>query len=164
MTNITDINRPLLSKKIDNFYVSFYNLPNNISNILGRQVKSISRPALTINPQTITIKGIKQHKISTLDYSEISISFDDDDKSLVTKALYNQIYRQLGKDVEGFEQSKFNIGVKAFDSENNVLEEFELKTCFITNITHSESIYSSSENNVITITVKYNTVDYKFIE
>jgi hypothetical protein len=154
-----NINRSLVNKKIDNFYVSFFQLPENIGNILGRQVASIERPSPTFTPIEIRKNGVKQQQIGSMEFADIAVTFKDDNYSLVVAALYQQLYRQAAGDA-----SRFAIGVKAYDAEDTVIEEFTLTNCYIVNISHTENIYSSSTDNQITVSIAFDTVDYKFLE
>jgi len=164
MTDVKNINRSLESKKIDNFYVSFFGIPENEANMLGRQTSAFERPSPTFVPAEIRHKGVKQNAITVLEYSDISVIFKDDDYSLVMKALYTQIYRQVGKLEPVVNDAKFGIGVKCFNAAGEVIEEFTLLNCYIVNITHSEQIYADSTGNEITATIGFDTVDYKFVE
>ena len=162
-----NITRPLVNKKVDNFYVRFLSIPDNISNILGRQVKSIERPSIIFNYAEFQHKGVRQYVNGTIDSSSpISIIFHDDDGSLTTKAIYQQIYRQAGvqnkSDDNTFENSKFSIHVQCFDSTGNMVEEFTLKGCWIVSLSHSENILEASTDNEIITSIQWENVDYNF--
>src|SRR4030066_245320 len=131
MALIREKNRSLLNKTVDSFYVSFYGMNSNIANILGRQVRSLERPVINFNNYDIIHKGVKQHGNGTLFFETISIEFVDDENSLANFVLYDQIKRQTGVNSPSFEDSKFQIGVKIYDSRDRVVEEFTLKGCFI---------------------------------
>jgi len=167
MPQVSDINRALLPKKVDSFYVSFFGLPENTANILGRQVKSLERPTLTFPPAAMYNKGKRQQVVGNLEFADLSIVFEDDNNSLVIQALYYQLYRQAGR-LPGQptgNDAKFEIGLKAYGAgDNAIIEEFTMKACWIANITHSENIYADSTANLITVTIAFDDVEYKFIE
>ena len=164
MIDVSKVNRSLISKKVDNFYVSFYEIPENEANILGRQVVAIERPSPTFSPAEIRHKGVKQQVITTLEFPDISVTFKDDDSSLALKALYAQLYRQVGKMSPIINEAKFTIGVKCYTAAGDVAEEFSITNCFIINVTHTEQIYADSTDNEIIVTIGFDSVDYKFVE
>ena len=155
----TEVNRSLHPKTIDKFYVSFFSLPENLSNILGREVQSVSRPNITFNEGEVRHKGIRQVFSTTIEYQPIDIIFFDDSGSLVSRALYEQIKRQTGVS-EG--SKKFSLVVKIYDAHGDIVEEFELKDAHILSVTHSEQILTDSTNNVITVSISFNDLDYRF--
>lgn len=158
-TTKTEVNRNLHPKTIDKFYVSFFGLPENLSNILGREVQSVSRPNITFNQGEVRHKGIKQTFSSTIEYQPIDIIFFDDSGSLVSRALYEQVKRQTGVS-EG--SPIFSLVVKIYDAHANIVEEFELKNAYILSINHSEQILTDSTNNIITVSIEFNDLDYRF--
>ena len=165
ITNTQHFNRSLVNKKIDRFYVSFYKLPENISNILGRQVESFERPSPTFSPNDIRYKGVDQKSVATMEFQELSIIFKDDNSSFVNTAIYTQLYRQTGQiPVPSFDDAKFDINVKCFDGQNNINEEFTIINCFIMSVSHNENIYSDATDNKVTVTIGFDTVDYKLVD
>lgn len=156
------ITRPLANKKIDSFYVSFFGMENNESNILGRQVQSIERPSLTFNVLEVRNKGIKYENTSRIEYQAITITFLDDNASLVQRSLIEQVKKQTHVNATQTLDPAFQIGVKCYSVEGKVVEEFELQRCYIQNITNSEFIMTDGTNNIISVTITFNKVDYNF--
>jgi len=163
-TTQAEINRPLSDKTVDKFYVSFYEMDNNVSNVLGREVQSIERPTITFNEFEIRHKGIKNLNEARLEYQSITINFFDDSSSLVNKALYEQVRRQTGKSTVSHDNTQFSVGVKVYTTDDRVAEEFKLIDCHIVSITHSEQIYADSTNNIISMTISFNDLCYYFPE
>lgn len=161
-TTIAETNRSLLIKTVEKFYVSFYQMPENISNILGREVSSISRPTINFTEYEVRNKGVKQAGETVIDYQPIDIIFFDDTNSLVTHALYEQVLRQTHQSKQEHTTTRFNISVKLYSAEAKIVEECILKNCFIQSITHSEQIYADSTNNLITTSVVFNDLEYNF--
>jgi antitoxin component YwqK of YwqJK toxin-antitoxin module len=155
----TEVNRSLHPKTIDKFYVSFFGIPENMSNILGREVQSVSRPNITFNEAEIRHKGVKQVYATTIDYQPIDVIFFDDSGSLVSRSLYEQVRRQTGVE-QG--EGKFSLVVKIYDANGDVVEEFELKDAHILSINHSEQILTDSTNNIITVSISFNDLDYRY--
>lgn len=162
MATTAEINRSLLNKKIHDFYVLFYQISENTSNILGRQVQSLERPNITFNETEIRYKGIKNPQYGRLEYNPISITFLDDTNSLVNNNLYHQIMRQTTVLEPDFDTARFEINVKVYSGEEKIVENFTMKGCYITSINHSEQIYTDSTNNLITATINFRELDYEF--
>lgn len=156
------INRALHTKTSEKFYVSFHKMPENISNILGRDVQLTSRPAFTFNEYEIRDKGIKQSGEARIDYQPIDVSFIDDTDSLVNYTLYEQIKRQTGTAPLAYANSLFEVNIKIYNTSGTVVELIELKYCRIQNISHSEQVYADSTNNVTTASIAFNECDYSF--
>lgn len=167
LTKTEQINRSLEPKRVDQFYVTFLDIPENVSNILGRQVKSIQRPALSLKQSELMHKGKPRHDHAFIEFAETSITFWDDDQSLVIRSIYEQLYRQLGNGdysrEESFHNARFRVKTKVFSASGDVVEEFTMMKCFIASVQHSENIYNDSEQtNEITIDVRYDDVQYEF--
>lgn len=159
-----ELNRSLQNKRVDSFYATFLRLPmdENLSNILGRQVVSIERPSFTFGAMETYLKGVKQTSNTKIEYDQTTVTFDDDEGSLVMRAIIEQIKRQNGVNTPSFEQSRFDINVRCYNSLEEIVEEFTYLNCYISNISNSTAIYSESTDNQITITLTYNDIDYQF--
>lgn len=157
---INQVNRPLLDKTVDTFYVSFYRMDNNAANILGRQVKNIGRPNLTFNYIETRNKGTQRFDSSRIEFAPVSIVFADDSSSLTTKALYQQLYIQ--NNIIQSDDKMFEIKVEAFDGQDNVIESFVLRDCFIETLSHSQQMVDTTTKNEITVDVRFSNVDYNF--
>ena len=162
MTTKGQINRALHPKTSEKFYVSFHKLPENISNILGRDVQVAARPVFTFNEYEIRNKGIKNSGGGRIDYQPIDVSFVDDTQSLVNFALYEQIKRQSGTAPLAYDNSLFEILIKIYSAERVIVETILLKYCRIQSISHSEQVYADGTNNIVTATIAFNECDYSF--
>jgi len=155
-----EITRPLLAKTVEKFYVSFFDMSENISNILGREVMSLERPNLTFNEFSIHNKGKRWTNGARIEYQPLTIIFFDDDKSLVNNALTEQLRKQSYElDSDNF---KFSISTKIFTYNSNVAEKFTLNDCHIQAITQTESTYLDSTISTISVTITYNKLCYEF--
>lgn len=166
---VADINRSLLEKSIADFYATFLNIENNRANILGRQVYSIERPTLSFNTFTTKFKQANMNNSTTIVFQPFNVVFRDDDQNITNSILTEQVYRQAGvvapaRANKTFEKAKFDVAVAVYNSQKLAIENFTIKGCFITGITHSESIYSNSTPNRITVTLQCDTVDYDFVD
>lgn len=156
------INRTLHTKTSEKFYVSFHQLPENISNILGRDVQISSRPVFTFNEYEIRNKGIKHSGGGRIEYQPIDINFIDDTESLVNYALYEQIKRQSGTSPIAYSNALFEIQIKIYNANGVAVEIITLKYCRIQSISHSEHVYADSTNNITTASIAFNECDYAF--
>ena len=161
-TTTAEINRSLTPKTVDKFYVSFYMMPDNISNILGREVMSVSRPNITFNEFEVRNKGKKIVGNAFIEYQPIDVVFYDDMNSLITRAIYEQIKRQTGVSTPSFSDARFEMKVKLYSPEDKIVEEFTIKDCHINSINHSEQVVNDSTNNMITMSISFNDLDYAF--
>jgi hypothetical protein len=173
------INRSLKTKQVDNFYVSFYNFPGNISNLLGRQVSQLERPSVTFRTFTTEYKGTTLINNAQFAPQPVTITFFDDDASLTTQLLYEQIFRQTGKTTPDlqeknfnsaqlmtrtFDKSKFTIGVKVYGSEDKLVEQYAMLGCFIVGITHSQHIMKSTDYNMVTCSISFDDLEFYNID
>lgn len=166
---VADIARPLLEKTVDDYYCRFLSVENNRANILGRQVYSIERPALSLNTFDTRFKNERMVNNSTIIFQPFNIVFRDDDRNITNSILIQQVYRQVGvvppqRANKTFENAKFDISVQVFNSQKEPIETFTIKGCFITNIQYSESIYTEAVPNRITVTANCDTIDYQFVD
>ena len=164
MTSVKDINRALTEKSVNHFYCTFLKVDKNSANILGRQVKSIGRPNLNYNDPKYRHKGHRVSEPGRIDFGDVTLVFFDDAESLVTKAIYRQLYKQSGR-VPNISHKgiPFDINVKVHTPDHRLAEEYTLKECWIISVDHSEQIYADSTNNYITCRIRYNTADYQFL-
>lgn len=156
------------SKRIDNFYVKFFNVPENISNVLGRQVKAITRPSLRFTQGETRQRRATYKDKGKVEYDEITITFKDDIESITSMVLYAQIMRQINlhPDIFGTNDGgkdrnyKFDIVVELFDSVGEkVVEGYKLSDCWIMSIDHSDPLMSDSQENEITLSVQFDNID-----
>lgn len=162
---LIETNRSLLSKTVDNFYVKFLGFTDNDSNILGRQVYSIERPSMVFNPIQIWYKGKPTNITSRkADPQEFAAVFKDDTESLAMKVIYDQLRRQTSTKSDPFGDNGyvFQVAIGIYSGNEEVVEKIVAKQCFISNVTHSEEVYSDSTENMITVTFTYNEADITF--
>lgn len=173
MTTVTDeINRNNMEAKQDNFYVAFFGLPENIGNLLGRQVKEISRPELTFNTVNTRHRGATYVDGANLTYSPMSVTFADDENSLTVMYLYAQLMRQRKAyeyeldDMFGSEymDMRFGIKVQMFNSLDQPTEGYVMNGCILTSVRHSDKMYSSDQSNTITATFECDNIQLSIID
>lgn len=159
---------PNKSKRIDNFYVKFYNVPENYSNVLGRQVKAITRPSLRFSQFEQRQRQSIQKAKGKIEFDEITITFKDDAESITSMILYAQIMRQANRHSDIFGQNdggkernyKFDLEVEMYDpTGTRVVEGYKLSECWIMSIDHSDPLMSDSSENEITVVLNFDNID-----
>lgn len=160
LTNMTNN-----SRRNDNFYTTFYGIPENISNVLGRQVKSVTRPTFEIQTTDVRRRGAIYKDKQNLYFTPVSIAFYDDDASVTGTFLYMQLFRQQNKYQDKYgkwdleRDYRFDIKVETYNSHNHVTEGFILRDCFIQSINHSDPVIADSSNCEIVVMVEFDNVD-----
>lgn len=156
------------NRRVDNFYVQFFKMPESANNYLGKQVKSVSRPGVGFDMNEIASRrGVRQDRYRVR-YEPVSVVFYDDEEGLTSMFLYSQIMAQAKADFDGGaiqepgqRNYKFDIKVELYNAKDEVTEGYLLRDCLISELTHSEVMYdSSSETNLITATIVVTDVDF----
>lgn len=156
------INRPLHTKKQNEFLVEFYGMPENIGNILGRQVKSFELPTMMFNRSEHFHRGKKQNFSDTMEFEDINITFRDDEGNLTLRALYSQIRRQYKfQGPRADKNFKFDIGVKAFSTTGDLIHEMVMKNCLLISVAHTEMLPTASDEMELQATFSIDDVDLK---
>jgi hypothetical protein len=159
----------------DNFYVSFLKLPENTSNILAKQLKSLSRPDVSFEPDSIQHRGYSYSEKGYVRFSPITLEFFDDENAVISTLLYVQIYRQLNKysDLMGNvpeymnpadRDYRFDIKVQLFNSKSEITEEYILTRCFITRISHQPYEVTQEDSAIITVELQFDNIAYKVMD
>lgn len=169
MGKFVNTNRDLTVKRIDRFVLSFYRYPENVSNLMAENVRSVSRPSIDIQDSEIYKKGRNIYQPATARFGSVSIEFYDDNQSIIIDALYRQIYRQIGRaeafdgdESARFDQSKFDLGIKCYNNLGDNVEEYVIKNAYISSITPGELNVSSESDSIITIDIQFDDLEYKF--
>lgn len=168
-------NRNNHEKKSDKFYVSFFNVNENLGNYLGAQVISVTRPNVTIEDITHGRRGNTYNDTGRILYDPIEITFADDEESVTSMLLYAQMLRQKKKfqgkldnamwssNADG-ENYRFGLQYEMLNSRNEVTEGYILNDCYIRNITHSNLMYSDETSNTITVSVIPDNINIKILD
>lgn len=165
------INRANTAKKQDRFYVSFFGVDGNINNLLGKYVKSITRPSFQIEETPTTRKGNTYYDPGRPNFSPVTITFMDDDESLCSMILFALFMRQrsnynppMQNLIENDNDFKFGVQAKLFNSKNQEAESFILKGCTITGIEPTQQMYSGQEPGEIILTLVYDNIEMKIFD
>lgn len=165
------LNRSNKNRIVDNFYVSYLKLPDNISNLLGRQTLRLDRPTINFETSQIRTRGSQYTDKSQVRFSPVNITLYDDESAITSQFLYTQIFRQMNKmeDLYGkwddlHRDYRFDLKVEVFDSADKMMEGFVLRDCFISNINHSQLDISSDTNAIIDIVLEYDNIDIFIVD
>lgn len=154
----------------DRFYVKFLGFPENVSNVLGRQVKNVNRPEIRFEESEVLRRGNQYKEKGFARFNPVSIIFWDDEGAIVSSILYAQVMRQLNhhSDVMGIPADsdpnnrnyRFDVQVDLFNAEDKVIESFILRKCFLSEVTHDPQDIDDDSNVTITATLAYDNIDY----
>lgn len=152
-------------KRVDRFIVSYFELDENIGNILGNFTKNFPRPTVTLEEHSTNTKGKPSYFHTQPQPESLQVTFIDDSESVVMDALYRQMYRQMGRltgDDRSLQQARFTINTKFFNEQGECVEEYYLKECFIQNLSASEGDMTNDGDSSITATIRYDDLEYVF--
>lgn len=141
------------TKKVNRFYVRFVGMPSNISNIMGKNVKRVQRPNLTVLSQKIRQRGQHFNANMNIDYQPAQVTLHDDESSVVANMVYAQLFRQykLLEDhtgqVSDEKADTFDVEVDVLNQLNEVVETFAYRHCRIVGISGSELETRDKETN-----------------
>ena len=173
MTDITNkINRNNATKKIDNFYVSYLRLPDNISNLLGRQTLRISRPIIRFEESDVKKGRHQTNYLHQVRFDPVRISLADDEGSLTSQFIYVHLFKQLdlvetsGKwdHLLGEKKYHFDIKVQIMDMTGKPVDGYVLKNCTITEVEMTELNIQTDEPASIELTVRYDDIDFWVVD
>lgn len=161
------INLSNSNKKSDRFYAQFLGLPENVSNILGRQLKMIGRPEINFASEIVRRRGYTYKDKQEVTFEPISASFFDDENSITSMLLYAQVFRQINKYPDVFGQTdagderdyRFDIKVDYYNSIGEKTETIILRDCFISSLAHGDTMYSTDEDKELTVTIEFDNLD-----
>lgn len=160
-----NLNKTLQPKKSSDFTVLFLDWAGsenmNDRNIMGAMVKTIQRPSLSLEDLPMRHKRQKTHHQSTWDWAPITITFNDDGRGIVSRALYEQIFRQAN--VSSQKDTRFDIKLQIW-FHDEVVEQYTYTRCWITSIDHDNSDFMNDQQNVITCTLVFDNVDYSVLD
>lgn len=153
------------SRRNDSFQVTFFGLPENIANILGRQVKSVSRPTFEYMTTDLRHRGNVYKDKQNLTFTPVTISMYDDEAAITSTFVYMQMFRQQNKYQDKYGKWDmerdyfFDVKVETFNAKGEATEGFVLKQCFIQNVNHSDPVISDSTECEVVISIEFNNID-----
>jgi len=160
----------LMPKLKYRFRAVFENFGLSGSNLveLTKQVDSISRPNLNMNPFTIDVYNSKVHLVGKPTWEPVNVQLRDDAGGNVSKLVGQQIQKQF----DFVEQSsaaagidyKFTLKFEMLDggngafsptSSSGVLETWEINGALLSAVNYGEMSYATNEAATIALTIMY---------
>ena len=131
---------------------------------MTKQVVDIKRPNVNFNPITIDVYNSKVYLQGKPEWQETTINLRDD----ATGAVSQLVGQQVQKQYDFLEQAssaaggnyKFQMIYDVLDGGNgtttpNILEQWELDGCFLSQVDWGDMAYNSSDPVQIALTVKF---------
>jgi len=156
-----------MDKKADNFLVTYYNLPENIAQLMSRQTKDFARPDMMFEMSETNHRRNIYKKQAFLRFDPITITLADDENSITSMIIMAQVMRQMNKHKDHFgivdetkkRNFKFDIKLELFNSRDQVVEGYLFQKCFISNLSYTQNNVATPEESDIILTVQYDNVD-----
>jgi len=163
-----EINRNNKNQRVDQFYVSFLKLPENVSNLLGKQTKMIDRPNLTFETSMTNHRHNQFQDMNQVRFDPVSVTLFDDENGLTRQYIYTQLFRQLNRGADVFgrwdvldRDYRFDVKMEMFNSVDELIEGYVLRDCFISSIDHTQMSTDDEDTETeITIILTYNNIDF----
>jgi hypothetical protein len=160
--------QPILSNR---FRVVFYNFGNNgevAPYDLTRQVRSIARPSLTFETQTLYTYVSAVYINTRAEWSEVSLRLLDS----IDNSVMSRVQQQLSKQMNFFDQTmsragenyKFEMDLDvlaggrsagASAADPNILQRWSYAGCQITNSDPGEMTYETAQGVEINLTIRF---------
>lgn len=153
------------NRLIDNFYAEFFRMPAPTGNMLGRQLRSLTRPTISFTVDTQRQKGFTYKNKGDVNISGVTLVFHDDEESITSTLLYIQMMKQLNKydgvfgDDIKLRDYKFDVRVRMYNANKDVTETFTMKNCFITEVNYPENAYENDTESYITVSIEFDNLD-----
>jgi hypothetical protein len=155
----------LMPKLKYRFRASFENFGISADRVeLTKQVMDIKRPSVNFNPITIDVYNSKVYLQGKPEWQETTINFRDDAGGNVARLIAEQIQKQFdfleqASAVSGANY-KFVMRFEVLDGGNgvatpNVLEEWQLYGCFISQVDYGDLNYGTNDPATISMNVKF---------
>lgn len=162
------------SHRADKFSVKVLNIPENISNLLGRQVKSFMRPNINFMQTETNFRGNVYKDKGKVALPSTTITLYDDENAVTSALVYMQVFRQINqyRDRMGRKEGtddlhreyKFDIEVTFYTSRDEEAEAILLTGCFIQSVEHTPSEMTDSSDTEIILTIEYDNMAIKVFD
>lgn len=155
----------------DRFNVRFLGIPENLSDFMSRQIKSVT-------PRTISFETIRHRSgqatfndIGKIDVEPLTIILSHDDAGILDSILMAQVMRQKGIDVSGFPQvsgkannAKFDVKLEYIDINGDVTRYDLYRKCFIRSLIPNDLTADDGAPTTSTVVMAFDGVDYSYEE
>ena len=131
---------------------------------LTKQVESISRPNLNMNPFTIDVYNSKVNLVGKPSWEAVSVTLRDDAGGNVSKLVGEQVQKQFDFAEQSSAASgidyKFVLKFEMLDGGNganqpNILETWELYGALLSTVNYGEMAYSENSPATIQLSIMY---------
>ena len=131
---------------------------------LTKQVESISRPNLNMNPFTIDVYNSKVNLVGKPTWEAVTVSLRDDAGGNVSKLVGEQIQKQFDFAEQSSAASgidyKFGLKFEMLDGGNgvnqpNILETWELYGALLSTVNYGDMAYSEQSPATIQLSIMY---------
>jgi hypothetical protein len=131
---------------------------------MTKQVESISRPNLNMNPFTIDVYNSKVNLVGKPSWNTCSVTLRDDAGGNVSKLVGEQIQKQFDFSEQSSAASgidyKFVLKFEMLDGGNganqpNILETWELYGALLSEVNYGDMSYGESSPATIALTIMY---------
>lgn len=131
---------------------------------LTKQVESISRPNLNMNPFTIDVYNSKVNLVGKPSWEAVSVTLRDDAGGNVSKLVGEQVQKQFDFAEQSSAASgidyKFVLKFEMLDGGNganqpNILETWELYGALLSTVNYGEMAYGESAPATIQLSIMY---------
>lgn len=155
------------SRRGDLFKVSFLGVPENIANILGKEVKSVDRLNFQVDSTKMRRNGGKvlSHKDQTT-FDPVNVVFNEDENGVIESFILTQVFRQNNRISDQLDRIdhidriyKFDVMVETLNQAGAVTGGVTFKDCFFTSVSMQNLSYDDDGPCVITCAFDYNDVD-----
>lgn len=132
---------------------------------ITRQVLTVDKPKLSQEPVAVHSYNSIAYYAGKHEWQPITLVVRDDIGNGVTRLVGSQIQKQMNH----FQQTAFPAGInykfetfiEVMDGGNqNILEQWYLEGCFLSNIDYDSMDYSSSDPQQISMTIRYDNAQY----
>ena len=172
MSDISEVTLNNKNKRSDNFYLTFYNIPESMGNILGRQAKNITRPGLNFEPFEQHRRGFTYKDKGKVAFDNVTMMFFDDEDNFTSNIIYAQVMRQLNRHTDVFgsydavddREYRFDVKAEFYNSTGLVTESYTFKRCFISSVQHEDHNLDSDEEKSITVILEYDNLEVNSID
>lgn len=127
---------------------------------LTQQVSTVTRPTMSAAPQAVHSYNSIAYYPSKPEWSTINLEVRDD----VTNSVNRLVGHQMQKQMNHFEQTsplagsnfKFQTFIETLDGGNDeVIEQWYLEGCFLSNVNYNGFDYSASDPMLITMEIRF---------
>ena len=153
-TTTKNVNKSVIPKANNDFYVYFIGLEGNNKNILSGFTKACSRPSLSFRTYKEAHLKKQINQFGVIEYDPITIQLIDDENSLVKEVIYRQIIKQAHFD------TRFNIVIEVYNTRDEKTEEYVLRDCFFSKLSYETAMMDNADNQdiVMTLFVQYDSL------